>query len=113
MDPAPRSNTWGVVATFSNPGPGEGNHLRFRSCFHYCVRPSGPERRRMGATQRDRGHVPPRRDVIGSTDRRSRTKRRRVRSQEAAVKIKIMTIHVDDQEKALRFYSEMLGFKKK
>ena len=29
------------------------------------------------------------------------------------MKIKIMTIHVDDQEKALRFYSEMLGFKKK
>jgi predicted enzyme related to lactoylglutathione lyase len=29
------------------------------------------------------------------------------------MKIKIMTIHVEDQEKALRFYSEMLGFKKK
>ena len=29
------------------------------------------------------------------------------------MKIKIMTIHVDDQEKALRFYSEKLGFKKK
>jgi predicted enzyme related to lactoylglutathione lyase len=29
------------------------------------------------------------------------------------MKIKIMTIHVDDQAKALRFYSEVLGFKKK
>jgi predicted enzyme related to lactoylglutathione lyase len=29
------------------------------------------------------------------------------------MKIKIMTIHVDDQAKALRFYSEVLGFTKK
>lgn len=29
------------------------------------------------------------------------------------MKIKLMTIHVDDQAKALRFYSEVLGFKKK
>jgi predicted enzyme related to lactoylglutathione lyase len=29
------------------------------------------------------------------------------------MKIKIMTIHVDDQDKALRFYSEVLGFTKK
>ena len=29
------------------------------------------------------------------------------------MKIKIMTIHVDDQAKALRFYSELLGFTKK
>jgi predicted enzyme related to lactoylglutathione lyase len=29
------------------------------------------------------------------------------------MKIKIMTIHVDDQAKALRFYTEALGFKKK
>jgi predicted enzyme related to lactoylglutathione lyase len=29
------------------------------------------------------------------------------------MKIKIMTIFVDDQEKALRFYTEALGFKKK
>jgi predicted enzyme related to lactoylglutathione lyase len=29
------------------------------------------------------------------------------------MKIKIMTIHVDEQDKALRFYSELLGFKKK
>jgi len=29
------------------------------------------------------------------------------------MKIKIMTIHVDDQAKALRFYSEALGFTKK
>ena len=29
------------------------------------------------------------------------------------MKIKIMTIHVDDQTKALRFYSEVLGFTKK
>ena len=29
------------------------------------------------------------------------------------MKIKIVTIHVDDQEKALRFYSEALGFAKK
>jgi predicted enzyme related to lactoylglutathione lyase len=29
------------------------------------------------------------------------------------MKIKIMTIHVDDQAKALRFYSEVLGFRKK
>jgi predicted enzyme related to lactoylglutathione lyase len=29
------------------------------------------------------------------------------------MKIKITTVHVDDQEKALRFYTEVLGFKKK
>jgi predicted enzyme related to lactoylglutathione lyase len=29
------------------------------------------------------------------------------------MKIQIMTIHVDDQAKALRFYTEALGFKKK
>jgi predicted enzyme related to lactoylglutathione lyase len=29
------------------------------------------------------------------------------------MKIKIMTLHVDDQAKALEFYSEVLGFKKK
>jgi predicted enzyme related to lactoylglutathione lyase len=29
------------------------------------------------------------------------------------MKIKIMTIHVDDQAKALRFYGEVLGFRKK
>jgi predicted enzyme related to lactoylglutathione lyase len=29
------------------------------------------------------------------------------------MKIKIMTIHVDDQAKALRFYTELLGFTKK
>jgi predicted enzyme related to lactoylglutathione lyase len=29
------------------------------------------------------------------------------------MKIQIMTIHVDDQTKALRFYSEVLGFNKK
>ena len=29
------------------------------------------------------------------------------------MKIQIMTIHVDDQTKALRFYSEVLGFRKK
>lgn len=29
------------------------------------------------------------------------------------MKIKIVTIYVDDQEKARRFYSEVLGFKKK
>jgi predicted enzyme related to lactoylglutathione lyase len=29
------------------------------------------------------------------------------------MKIKIMTIHVDDQAKALRFYGEVLGFTKK
>jgi predicted enzyme related to lactoylglutathione lyase len=29
------------------------------------------------------------------------------------MKIKVMTIHVDDQAKALRFYTEVLGFKKK
>jgi predicted enzyme related to lactoylglutathione lyase len=29
------------------------------------------------------------------------------------MKIKIMSIHVDDQEKALRFYTEVLGFTKK
>jgi predicted enzyme related to lactoylglutathione lyase len=29
------------------------------------------------------------------------------------MKIKITGIHVDDQEKALRFYTEVLGFKKK
>jgi len=29
------------------------------------------------------------------------------------MKIKIMTLHVDDQTKALRFYAEVLGFTKK
>src|SRR4029453_6078905 len=29
------------------------------------------------------------------------------------VKIKLTTVHVDDQEKALRFYTEVLGFVKK
>lgn len=29
------------------------------------------------------------------------------------MKIQIMSIHVDDQEKALRFYTEVLGFEKK
>ena len=29
------------------------------------------------------------------------------------MKIKIMTIHVDDQAKAVRFYCEVLGFRKK
>jgi len=29
------------------------------------------------------------------------------------MKIQIMTLHVDDQTKALRFYAEVLGFKKK
>lgn len=29
------------------------------------------------------------------------------------MKIKMMTLHVDDQEKALRFYTEKLGFLKK
>ena len=29
------------------------------------------------------------------------------------MKLKVMTIHVDDQAKALRFYTEVLGLKKK
>ncbi len=29
------------------------------------------------------------------------------------MKLKVMTIHVDDQTKALRFYTEVLGLKKK
>ena len=29
------------------------------------------------------------------------------------MKIKLTTVHVDDQERALRFYTEMLGFVKK
>jgi len=29
------------------------------------------------------------------------------------MKIKVMTLHVDDQDKALRFYTEVLGFTKK
>jgi predicted enzyme related to lactoylglutathione lyase len=29
------------------------------------------------------------------------------------MKIKLLTVHVDDQEKALRFYTEVLGFVKK
>jgi predicted enzyme related to lactoylglutathione lyase len=29
------------------------------------------------------------------------------------MKIKIMSVHVDDQDKALRFYTEVLGFTKK
>jgi predicted enzyme related to lactoylglutathione lyase len=31
----------------------------------------------------------------------------------AVVKIKLTSVHVDDQEKALRFYTEVLGFVKK
>jgi predicted enzyme related to lactoylglutathione lyase len=30
-----------------------------------------------------------------------------------AVKIKLTSVHVDDQEKALRFYTEVVGFVKK
>src|SRR6186713_239823 len=29
------------------------------------------------------------------------------------MRIKLISLHVDDQDKALRFYTEMLGFKKK
>jgi catechol 2,3-dioxygenase-like lactoylglutathione lyase family enzyme len=29
------------------------------------------------------------------------------------MKIKLTSVHVDDQEKALRFYTEVLGFVKK
>ena len=29
------------------------------------------------------------------------------------MKIKLTSIHVDDQEKALRFYTDVLGFQKK
>ena len=29
------------------------------------------------------------------------------------MKIKVTTLHVDDQDKALRFYTEVLGFAKK
>jgi predicted enzyme related to lactoylglutathione lyase len=32
---------------------------------------------------------------------------------ETPMKIKVMTVHVDDQEKALRFYTNVLGFVKK
>jgi predicted enzyme related to lactoylglutathione lyase len=34
-------------------------------------------------------------------------------TQEVQVKIKLTSVHVDDQEKALRFYTEVLGFVKK
>src|SRR5687768_3508058 len=34
-------------------------------------------------------------------------------SRREAMKIKLTTVHVDDQEKALRFYTEVLGFVKK
>jgi predicted enzyme related to lactoylglutathione lyase len=33
--------------------------------------------------------------------------------QEEPMKIKLITVYVDDQEKALRFYTEVLGFVKK
>jgi predicted enzyme related to lactoylglutathione lyase len=33
--------------------------------------------------------------------------------EEREMRLKIMTIYVDDQEKALRFYTERLGFQKK
>ena len=33
--------------------------------------------------------------------------------QEKPLKIKLMTVYVDDQDKALRFYTEVLGFTKK
>src|ERR1044071_4766687 len=33
--------------------------------------------------------------------------------QEKPMKIKLTSVHVDDQEKALRFYTEVLGFVKK
>ncbi len=32
------------------------------------------------------------------------------RESEGDIKIKIMTLHVDDQEKALGFYTDKLGF---
>jgi predicted enzyme related to lactoylglutathione lyase len=34
-------------------------------------------------------------------------------TKESKMKIKLTTLHVDDQEKALRFYTEVLGFVKK
>jgi predicted enzyme related to lactoylglutathione lyase len=36
-----------------------------------------------------------------------------VTNQEETMKLKIMTLYVDDQDKALRFYTETLGFQKK
>jgi predicted enzyme related to lactoylglutathione lyase len=36
-----------------------------------------------------------------------------MRQEEIAVKIKLTKIYVDDQEKALRFYTDVLGFAKK
>jgi predicted enzyme related to lactoylglutathione lyase len=36
-----------------------------------------------------------------------------MRQEEIAVKIKVTSIYVDDQKKALRFYTEVLGFVKK
>jgi predicted enzyme related to lactoylglutathione lyase len=38
---------------------------------------------------------------------------RRGSYQEKPMKIKLTSVHVDDQEKALRFYTEILGFVKK
>src|SRR6188472_1084073 len=37
----------------------------------------------------------------------------RLRRQEGAMKIKLTSVYVDDQDKALRFYTEVLGFVKK
>ena len=57
-----------------------------------CIRKH--RRRRRRKTRRRRG---PSRDVI----------------EENEMKIKVTTLHVDDQDKALRFYTEVLGFVKK
>jgi predicted enzyme related to lactoylglutathione lyase len=40
-------------------------------------------------------------------------KRQWCKWKERAMKIKLTSVHVDDQEKALRFYTEVLGFTKK
>src|SRR3981081_2504221 len=39
--------------------------------------------------------------------------RSKMQTRSMQMKIKIMTIYVDEQEKALRFYGEVLGFTKK
>jgi predicted enzyme related to lactoylglutathione lyase len=43
----------------------------------------------------------------------ARRQRPRTREQEEAMKIALTSVYVDDQEKALRFYTEVLGFVKK
>ena len=58
------------------------------------------------------GHIPPSRSVIVLTDG-TIADVTGPRHEEDGLKIKLTSIYVDDQDKALRFYTEVLGFAKK